>query len=106
MEDEIKQLREKLETLERQKKEEDERNKDPFRHLRDRIDNQTKLLAKLHEPTSNGTPDGIRIITRDLECDKSILQAILALQAEVKALRNAHVNPRPSPKLEEVDILL
>jgi hypothetical protein len=107
MEDEIKQLREKLETLERQKKEEDERNKDPFRWLRERIDDRTKELAIMqspgHHPERN--PEGIRVTTRELESDKCILKAILALQAEVKALYNV-LNPRPHRKFHEVDIVL
>lgn len=88
MDDEIKQLREKLETLERQKADEEARNKDPFRYLRDRIDDRTKELAKLLGPGSHPerNPDGIRITTRELESDKSILRAILALQSDVKAL--------------------
>lgn len=91
MDDEIKQLREKLETLERQKADEDARNKDPFRYLRDRIDDRTKELAKLLGPGSHPerNPDGIRITTRELESDKCVLEALLALQAEVKALADA-----------------
>jgi hypothetical protein len=91
MDDEIKQLREKLETLERQKAEEDARNKDPFRYLRKRIEDRTKELAKLREPASHPerNPEGIRITLRELESDKCVLEAILVLQADVKTLGDA-----------------
>jgi hypothetical protein len=107
MEDEIKQLREKLESLERQKKEEDERNKDPFRYLRDRIDARTKDLARRHEPGHHPErdPDGIRFATRELECDKCVLEALLTLQAEVKALRKA-ASPKPHRNFNDFDIVL
>jgi hypothetical protein len=91
MDDEIKQLRAKLETLERQKKEEEERNRDPFRWLRVRIQLHEKQLAKLREPASHPERNAEAIYgqTRELECDKCVLEAILALQAEVKALADA-----------------
>jgi hypothetical protein len=88
MDDEIKQLREKLETLERQKGDEDARNKDPFRHLRERIEEHAKKLTKMQGPGSHPEriPELIQHTTRELECDKCVLHAILALQADVKAL--------------------
>lgn len=105
MEDEINQLRVKLETLERQKKDEEERNKDPFRYLRERIQTRTtELFLEDQKYRRNGHT--IAFLTREIECDKSILQALLELQTEVKSLRAAHVKPRVRSYNNEVDIRL
>lgn len=106
MDEEIKQLRTRLEELERQKKEEEERNKDPFRYLRQRIKDRTEEM-KLYNPNNGqGHKDAIRISLREIECDRSILQAIESLQAEVKELRKQLTDDRQSVDVSVVDLLV
>jgi hypothetical protein len=93
MDEEIKQLQARIQELERQKKEEEERNRDPFRHLRQRIKDHTEEM-KIYNPKNGEHKDAIRITLREIECDRSILQAIESLQAEVKELRKQLPNNR------------
>lgn len=90
MDEEIKQLQARIQELERQKKEEEERNRDPFRHLRQRIDKKTQYMKQCN-PNDQAN---IEYFINEIECDKSILQAIESLQAEVKELRKQLPNNR------------
>lgn len=86
MDEEIKQLRARLQELEQKKKEEEERNKDPFRYLRERIEHWRKQLN-----TNRSNLAHVEYVTREMNCDLSILQALEKLQADVEALRTAPV---------------
>lgn len=102
MDDEINKLRSRLEELERQKKEEEERNKDPFRHLRQRIEKKTQQMKQCN---SNDQVN-IQYFINEIECDKSILQALETLQQELKELRKQVTDDRESVDVSVVDILV
>jgi hypothetical protein len=98
MDDEIKQLRDKLDEAQRKKKEEDERNKDPFRYLHERIERRSQMIpileSHIEHAVRNGLStqinrDGIESIMKENACDTAILNAILQLQADVEALRKS-----------------
>lgn len=98
MEEEIKQLQARIQELEQKKKEEEQRNKDPFRFLRERIARKNKLIsdqesAVVHAIRNSMNPqifrDHIAMYTHEVNCDLSIIQAFEKLQAEVDALRTA-----------------
>ena len=98
MDEEIKQLQARIQELEQKKREEDERNKDPFRFLRGRIEKRNKLISYYDSQITHALHnnlnaqqfrDGITGQTHENNCDLSIIQAFEKLQAQVEELRTA-----------------
>ena len=94
MDEEIKQLQARIQELEQKKREEDERNKDPFRFLRGRIEWRERQIgeheAQIKNPGQHYKQphhDAIAIYERENNCDLSIIQAFEKLQAQVEELR-------------------
>ena len=113
MDEEINKLRARLEELERQKREEDEKNKDPFRYLRQRIERREQQISHLEEQIQNPGKlnkqqyhDMLASVIAENECDRCIIQAIESLQTEVRELRKQLTDDRESVNVSVVDLLV
>jgi hypothetical protein len=94
MDEEIKQLQARIQELEQKKREEDERNRDPFRFLRERIERREGQIgeheAQIKNPGQHYKQphhDAIAVYMHENNCDLSIIQAFEKLQAQVEELR-------------------
>lgn len=100
MDEEIKQLQARLQELEQKKREEEERNKDPFRFLRERIERRDRQIVEEEENIKNparqgGSPkqrhlDAIALYMHENKCDLAIIQAIENLQEELNVVQDEH----------------
>jgi hypothetical protein len=104
MDEEIKQLQARLQELEQKKREEEERNKDPFRFLRERIERRDRQIVEQEANVKNPERvggwskqphlDAIALYMHENKCDLCILQAFETLQTDLNAVRDelrAHI---------------